>query len=188
MPEFISIERFEKNALAKIGAKTTSSSKIISVIIMEAGAIDLKKASAELGPLQDENLVRVARSMASSLAKIHNKGLVWTDLKTDNYVFVKVNNENSNNKDENNNNYFSASYMCKAIDLESAVLTNKPIVDFSPEIAAPEQINQLTGGELSSSGGRASDYTLAISEPILAKKETDIWALGISILHLYLGR
>ena len=58
----------------------------------------------------------------------------------------------------------------------------------SPEIAAPEQINQLTGGELSSQGGRAADYTLAITEPILARKETDIWALGISILHMYLGR
>jgi hypothetical protein len=46
----------------------------------------------------------------------------------------------------------------------------------------------LTPGELSSQGGRATDYTLAISEPILSRKETDIWALGISILHMYLGR
>ena len=190
MNDFISIERFEKNALAKVGAKTTSNSKIISIIIMEAGAIDLKKASAELGPLRDENLVRVARSMASSLAKIHNKGLVWTDLKTDNYVFVKVKNDNDNVSDnkDGENDYFSTAYTCKAIDLESAVLVGKPIVDFSPEISAPEQIKQLTGGELSSSGGRASDYTLAITEPILARKETDVWALGISILHMYLGR
>ena len=117
MNEFISIERFEENALAKVGAKTTSNRKVISVIVMEAGAIDLKKASAELGPLRDENLVRVARSMASSLAKIHNKGLVWTDLKTDNYVFVEVGNDNNNinGNIDSKNDYFSTSFTCKAI-------------------------------------------------------------------------
>lgn len=180
MKEFISVERFEKDALGNSMSKS-SSKKVISIIVMEAGVIDLKKASSELGPLRDADLVRVAKSMASSLAKIHGKGLVWTDLKPDNYVFVQ-------SSETDSGNYFSPSFTCKAIDLESAVGIGKPIVDFSPEIAAPEQINQLTGGELSSQGGRAADYTLAITEPILARKETDIWALGISILHMYLGR
>ena len=183
MTDFIAIERFEKNALAKIGAKISPSSKIISVIIMEAGAIDLKKASAALGPLRDGDLVRVAKSMASALAKIQGKGLVWTDLKTDNYVFVPT-----EVGDINRSDYFSTAFTCKAIDLESAVGVGKPIVDFSPEVATPEQVDLLTGGELSSQGGRATDYTIAIADPILARKESDLWALGISILHMYLGR
>lgn len=173
MSEFVTIERFEKNAILL-------KNKYVGVMIMEAGTIDLKKASAELGPVRDKDLVRIAKSMAASLSKIQGKGMCWTDLKTDNFVFVP------NNSDDNQ--YFSSSYTCKAIDLESAVKVGQAIVDFSPEIAAPEQIDILTNGELSSSGGRASDYTLNLREPILARKETDIWALGISILHMYLGR
>ena len=82
MNEFIAIERFERNVMATVSKKT------ISVMIMEAGAIDLKKASAQLGPLRGADFVRIAKGMASSLAKIQAKGLVWTDLKTDNFVFV----------------------------------------------------------------------------------------------------
>lgn len=182
MDNFIEVKRFEKNALAKVASKS-SSNKEVSVIIMESGAIDLKRASAQLGPLRGADLVRVAKSMASSVAKIQGKGLVWTDLKTDNYVFIAASGSNTDSTD-----YFSPAFTCKAIDLESAVGVGKPIVDFSPEIAAPEQVNLLLGGELSSQGGRATDYTLAVAEPILARKESDIWALGISILHMYLGR
>ena len=177
MNEFIAIERFERNVMATVSKKT------ISVMIMEAGAIDLKKASAQLGPLRGADFVRIAKGMASSLAKIQAKGLVWTDLKTDNFVFVA-----NDGSDPARSDFFSSAFTCKAIDLESVVGSGKAIVDFSPEIAAPEQINLLTGGELSSQGGRSMDYTLAVSEPILARKESDIWALGISILHLYLGR
>lgn len=177
MNEFIAIERFERNVMASVSKKT------ISVMIMEAGAIDLKKASAQLGPLRGTDFVRIAKSMASSLAKIQAKGLVWTDLKTDNFVFVS-----NDGSDPSRSDFFSSAFTCKAIDLESVVGSGKAIVDFSPEIAAPEQINLLTGGELSSQSGRAMDYTLAVSEPVLARKESDIWALGISILHLYLGR
>jgi serine/threonine protein kinase len=173
MNEFVTIERFEKNAILL-------KNRYAGVMIMEAGTIDLKKASVELGPVRDKDLVRIAKSMAASLSKIQGKGMCWTDLKTDNFVFVP-------NKSDDNQ-YFSESYTCKAIDLESAVKVGQAIVDFSPEIAAPEQIEILTNGELSSQGGRASDYTLNLREPILARKETDIWALGISILHMYLGR
>lgn len=183
MNEFIAIERFEKNVMATALTKAPSSMKTISVIIMEAGVIDLKKASAQLGPVRGADFVRIAKSMASSLAKIQAKGLVWTDLKTDNFVFVSNDGSGTARSD-----YFSSAFTCKAIDLESVVGCGKSIIDFSPEIAAPEQIDLLTGGELSSQGGRAMDYTLAVSEPILARKESDIWALGISILHLYLGR
>ena len=35
---------------------------------------------------------------------------------------------------------------------------------------------------------RNMDFQLDIADPLIAKKSTDIWALGICILHLYLGR
>ena len=131
------------------------------------------------------------------------RGMAWTDLKLDNFVFfpknvspVKISfgessakkSGNKDNEKKSDDDAFGSNYICKGIDLESAVPVNQPIRDFSPEIAAPEQIEVLLGGQLSTQGGRTSDFKLATREPLLGRKETDIWALGVSILHLYLGR
>jgi hypothetical protein len=130
--------------------------------------------------------------------------MAWTDLKLDNFVFfpkktspveisagdisAKKSGNKDNRKKSDDDDYFGSNYICKGIDLESAVPVNQPIRDFSPEVAAPEQIEILLGGQLSTQGGRSSDFKLATREPLLGRKETDIWALGISILHLYLGK
>ena len=127
------------------------------------------------------------------------RGLVWTDLKLGNYVFVpKKSNQFNNNSSTGNSNsiiqkqnridYFSTDYTCKLIDMESAVKVGDAIIDFSPEIMSPEQAEVISQGQLSIRGGRSNDLTLDTLEPILGTKENDIWALGISILQLYFGR
>ena len=83
-------------------------------------------------------------------------------------------------------NFLTNDYVCKAIDVESAVSERGSLVDFSPETCAPELAQVLRGGSLSAT--RSSDFKVNINEPLLASKALDIWALGISILHLYLGR
>ena len=54
---------------------------------------------------------------------------------------------------------------------------------------APEQVERLQGGTLSSlTASRQSDLTFSTNQPLMASKETDVWALGIALLHLYLGK
>ena len=92
----------------------------------------MKKAIAKSGPLRGTDFTRTAKAMTAALDKIHSKGLVWTDLKLDNFVLVNtVATDTSNNADTN---YFgtNSKYVCKAIDLESCVRQNTPLVDFSP--------------------------------------------------------
>jgi serine/threonine protein kinase len=131
--------------------------------------------------VRGEAFVRIAKAMAAALEKIHGKGLVWTDLKLDNFVLLSG----------TGTDYFGTSggkFVCKAIDLESAVKEKTKIVDFSPEMIAPEQVEILQGGSMSSVGNRGKDLFLSVDEPLLAYKETDIWALGIAMLHLYQGK
>ena len=169
---FVNIIKFEK------GVKSGT-----NVIVMEKGAIDLKKACAKAGPVRGEAFVRIAKAMAAALEKIHAKGLVWTDLKLDNFVLLS--------DVEGSTDYFGTSagkFVCKAIDLESAVKEKTKLVDFSPEMIAPEQVEILQGGSISSVGNRGKDLFLSVDEPLLAYKEADIWALGIAMLHLYQGK
>ena len=93
----------------------------------------MKKAIAKSGPLRGADFTRTAKAMTAALEKIHSKGLVWTDLKLDNFVLVNTaSTESSNNNVDTN--YFgpNSKYLCKAIDLESCVRQNTPLVDFSP--------------------------------------------------------
>ena len=93
----------------------------------------MKKAIAKSGPLRGADFTRTAKAMTAALEKIHSKGLIWTDLKLDNFVLVNplLSTDSSNSADIN---YFgpNSKYLCKAIDLESCVRQNTPLVDFSP--------------------------------------------------------
>ena len=83
-------------------------------------------------------------------------------------------------------NFLTNDYVCTAIDVESAVSERGSLVDFSPETCAPELATILRRGSVSAARNR--DFKINVDEPLLATKALDIWALGISILHLYLGR
>lgn len=202
---FVNIDRFEGSN---------------GVIIMESGEVDLKQLSAKLGPIRGKALKVLASTMAKALNMVHAKGLVWTDLKLENFVLTSprartytytyppspptssssslsssLSSSSSSSsfrlqKDLLQQRLVSKDIICKAIDLESAVVKNQNLIDFSPETAAPELCEILSNGQLSVGGrGRGkSDFTLGLTEPLIATQALDVWALGISILHLYLGK
>ena len=183
------------------------------VIIQERGVIDLKVLSETVGPIRGKDLLLLVQRMISALARIHSCGLVWTDLKLENFVLVPLKDTSGNivivtlfltiiiliplepldnyisNTNYNNiiqKNYILKDYICKAIDVESAVPEKDSLVDFSPETCAPELASILRRGSISAARNR--DFKVNVDEPLSATKALDIWALGISILHLYLGR
>lgn len=58
------------------------------VSVMESGEIDVKRALAQSGPLRGKELRAVAGAMLKALTRVHKAGLVWTDLKIDNFVMT----------------------------------------------------------------------------------------------------
>jgi serine/threonine protein kinase len=202
-------ERFrrEQDNYTKIVGSTTSRNELFvkiqrfeernGVIMMEAGDIDLKRLSDLLGPIRGKSLKILASRMVNALSVVHSKGLVWTDLKLENFVLASPSATSTTSyppsspllrKDVLQQRILSKEVVCKAIDLESAVKKGNPLVDFSPETAAPELCEILSNGQLSVGGGRGkSDFTLGVTEPLIASQALDVWALGISILQLYLG-
>jgi serine/threonine protein kinase len=178
-----------------------------AVIVMEAGVTDLLQ-STKVGPIRGRNLRSLATyqisimnlikylsretviSMARATKQIHDAGLVWTDLKLSNFILVPKGNEFTDTDRSvvaSGGVSPSSSLTCKAIDLESAVRPGESLRDFSPEVCAPELLAALTQGQMSILGGRGNDLKLSLQEPLIAHKALDIWALGISVLHLYSG-
>jgi len=156
-------------------------------ILMESGLMDLKSlanggsTSGGTIPWQGKkdatSLKRISKAMATALSKIYSKGLAWGDLKLDNFVLVPL-----------GGRVGSTDYTCKAIDLESVTVIGRDISDLSPEVLAPEVASVITSSRGKSiSSKRAGDYQLDLSESITASHKADIWALGISILHLHSG-
>lgn len=128
---------------------------------------------------------------------ITRSGLVWTDLKLDNLVFVPSNPQTLNMvntplvKSAGIEGSLSAGYACKAIDLESCVPNGASMIDISPENFSPEfcaALGGTSGGGLSTIGGRNRDFQVNLQSAFKSDRSGDIWALGIALLHLYTGR
>jgi serine/threonine protein kinase len=79
----------------------------------------LKRYIQMNGPLQGKDLRDAASSAAQCLQAVHQSGLVWTDMKTENFVVT-------------------AGGDVKGIDLESAMPFRDNPVDYSPEATPPE--------------------------------------------------
>ena len=170
--------------------------------MMEEGLTDLKGLLAVTGPLRGKTLNVVAKSMSRCVALVHRKNFAWGDLRLENFVVCARNSQTryevasllesrkaspgQGSVDKIFQYIQCGDLVVKGIDLESAVMCGCPISDISPEIIAPEQVDILSSGELSS--GSAGDFTIGLKMDLLASKKIDIWALGISILHLYLGK
>lgn len=156
----------------------------LGCLILEAGITDLKQLSATLGPIEGAPLLALARGMMEAMTRMHSRGFVWTDLKVDNFVLT-----NCGEDIEGRSLKIGPDCIVKAIDLESSVGFNSPIQDFSPEVVAPEQLDALLSGEMTTVNGRAKDLKINVNEPMpMATPSLDVWALGVSILHLHLGR
>jgi hypothetical protein len=97
-------------------------------LVLEMGARDLKSYLNSRGSLEGSELRDAALSAAQCVQALHSAGLVWTDLKTENFV-VMGNGE------------------VKGIDLESAMPAGDNPVDYSPEACPPEFADAFLSGD-----------------------------------------
>ena len=99
-----------------------------SALVVERGAMDLKKYIAQMGRLEGKELRDAAAAAAQCLQAVHNSGLVWTDMKTENFIVTKEG-------------------VVKGIDLESAMPVKDNPVDYSPEATPPEFARAFLAGD-----------------------------------------
>ena len=99
-----------------------------SAIVVERGTVDLKKYISINGALKGKELRDAAAAAAQCLQAVHNSGLVWTDLKTENFVVT-------------------SDGQVKGIDLESAMPHKDSPVDYSPEATPPEFAEAFLAGD-----------------------------------------
>ncbi len=133
-------------------------------LIIENGKKDLRAILNERGLRGFEG--RAMRDAASAalqcIQAMHSSGIVWTDLKIENFVIVS---------DEIGDNGTLPGV--KGIDLESAIPRGKNPVDFSPEACPPEFATAFISGQ-----GLA--FTLDYSY--------DIWSYGMLLYELTTGK
>jgi serine/threonine protein kinase len=99
-----------------------------SALIMDRGVADLKRYIALNGKLQGKELRDACAAAAQCIQAIHASGLVWTDMKSENFVV-------------------DANGVFKGIDLESAMPVYDNPVDYSPEGTPPEFARAFLAGE-----------------------------------------
>ena len=97
-------------------------------LVLEKGAQDLKSFMNEKGRLEGKELRDACISAAQCVQALHNVGLVWTDLKTENFVVMSHGE-------------------VKGIDLESAMPVGDNPVDYSPEACPPEFAEAFLAGD-----------------------------------------
>lgn len=106
-------------------------SKKQCALVMERGSEDLKTYLANKragGGLSGKELREACSAAAQCIQAAHNSRLVWTDMKTENFVVTQ-------------------SGEFKGIDLESAMPINGNPVDYSPEACPPEFAKAFLEGE-----------------------------------------
>mmetsp|Transcript_15751 Transcript_15751/g.35910 ORF Transcript_15751/g.35910 Transcript_15751/m.35910 type:complete len:540 (+) Transcript_15751:1-1620(+) len=97
-------------------------------LAMERGSRDLKSFLTSRRKLENKELRDACTSATQCVQALHNAGLVWTDMKTENFV-VMPNGE------------------VKGIDLESAMPIGDYPVDYSPEACPPEFATAFLEGD-----------------------------------------
>ena len=98
-------------------------------LVMERGEEDLKAFIARNGPLEGKQLREAAITAIRCLQAVHAANLVWTDLKTENFVVQT-----------------SKGTVFRGIDLESAMPIRENPVDYSPEACPPEFADAFLSG------------------------------------------
>jgi serine/threonine protein kinase len=99
---------------------TTAKFQDKSAIVMERGTQDLKSFIQDNGPLEGKQLQETAENTARCVEAVHNRNMVWTEIKAENFVMAEDGTS------------------VKGIDLESAVPVKENPIDHSLEAAPPE--------------------------------------------------
>eukprot|EP00580_Thalassiosira_gravida_P020306 CAMPEP_0201658140 /NCGR_PEP_ID=MMETSP0494-20130426/1138_1 /ASSEMBLY_ACC=CAM_ASM_000839 /TAXON_ID=420259 /ORGANISM="Thalassiosira gravida, Strain GMp14c1" /LENGTH=540 /DNA_ID=CAMNT_0048135097 /DNA_START=110 /DNA_END=1732 /DNA_ORIENTATION=+ len=144
----------------------------VSALAIESGQYDLKAllAARKGAPLRGRALRDAASSAGQCIQAVHSSNLVWTDLKTENFVVVR-NSENFNNEVMDNKGSLGLPGV-KGIDLESVIVKGGNPIDYSPEACPPEFA-------VAYMGGYGEDFILDYSY--------DIWSLGMMLYELSTG-
>lgn len=139
-------------------------------IVIESGTNDLKETLAATGEqgLVGRGLRDAAASLVQCTQAMHSSGLVWTDIKAENFVVV-VRNTEKDGKDGGKDGVPGV----KGIDLESAIKNKNNPIDFSPEACPPEFAKAFIKGE-------GEDFVLEYSY--------DMWSLGMVLYELSTGK
>lgn len=142
-----------------------------TALVIEAGEYDLKALlSARKGmPLAGRALRDAASSAGQCIQAVHSSNLVWTDLKTENFIVIGNNNLNEEVNDVNGRMGLPG---VKGIDLESVIPVRNNPIDYTPEAAPPEFAQALLAGE-------AREFVLDYSY--------DMWSLGMMLYELSTG-
>jgi len=144
--------------------------KAQGALVLEEGAMDLKEMLARLGDgvgLKGRGLRDVAASAAQCIQAMHSSGLVWTDLKSENFVVVL----GESGKDGSDGGTGGLPGV-KAIDLESACPHKNNPIDFSPEACPPEFAKEFVKGD---------------GEYFILDYNYDIWSFGMMMYELSTG-
>lgn len=115
-----------------------------AALVMESGQYDLKAllASRKGLPLRGRALRDAASAAGQCIQAVHSSNLVWTDLKTENFIVV------------NNNNFDKVGDIdgklglpgVRGIDLESVIAKGGNPIDYTPEACPPEFAKAYMGG------------------------------------------
>jgi len=133
-----------------------------SALVIEGGLKDLKQLlNSRWGQgLTGQAMRDVAFAAGQCIQAMHTSNMVWTDLKTENFVIMEEEDGNSGLKS------------VKGIDLESARPIGQNPVDYSPEACPPEFAKAFVNGY-------GAEFIL---EPTY-----DMWSLGMMLYELSTG-
>jgi serine/threonine protein kinase len=139
-----------------------SFSRTASALVLQSGERNLRTLFDARGKkgLEGTAMRQAAVAIAQCIQAIHSSGLVWTDLKAEN--FVVISNSIGDRSIEG----------VKGIDLESAVPVRGSPIDYSPEACPPEFA-------IEEAAGRAADFILQFNY--------DIWSFGVLLYELSVG-
>jgi serine/threonine protein kinase len=137
-------------------------------LVMEAGKADLFEVMQKRGGrgLKGEAMRDAALAGAECLQAMHSSGLVWTDLKPENFVVM----------DDPSGDDSRAIPGIKGIDVESGVPRRSTPVSFTADASPPEFVRaSYDKGEMQDTGNYKLDYSF------------DMWSYGMYLYRLATG-